>query len=183
VITHHHASVFSQSRGGRVLVQELEAFKLSFAQPMGRVRNVLAHDLLVSRQLSALGTHHDGLHNLEPRVSVLALGFNELRIVVVRVSWGAQGNQGCVFHLQNGQDGLVKEFGCNVSSLVQNNEISSRPTSSLKRRGGKEEGKNREYMLDHKINWERGAHQEGATLLAGTLVKGAGVPINGIRVQ
>ena len=53
-----------------MLVQQLQPVNLALGQAMRRVRHMGALNLLVAVQLATLGTHHDGVDNLEPQVTI-----------------------------------------------------------------------------------------------------------------
>lgn len=61
-----------------------------------------------------------------------SLQIHQLRVVVAVSLWAAQAEQRRVLHRENGDDGLEKQFGINVSSLINNNDICARAARSLR---------------------------------------------------
>jgi hypothetical protein len=97
---------------------------------MGGLLHMITFDLLFSFQFSTGFANHETIYHVKEWLTI-QFKVDQLRVIIVGSLGTTECQQTCVFHLQNGYNGLEKQLGINVRSFIDDDDIGTSSTSSL----------------------------------------------------
>lgn len=117
-----------------MFVEHFQSIQAIIGQPRFCFWDVITRQLFCAVSLLTFFAYQVFGNDFEPLSSVLVAQIEQLRVIIFTSRGTAQGKEGGVFQLQDGHNGLVEQVGINMCRLIQQNDISARSTSRLKKR-------------------------------------------------